>query len=170
VNSFRPRGGAVKFLPAEGRACSCAGRSDRPLADGLKLRRPFLLHFFIAVRLLRRPEKFTSLTSPCWREPSTERGHRTVFTCHLNPARAGLVSRPEDWQWSSRGLSRRLDAAGGRGFSPAKMAPPFVCRSRAARCLRPQAARGTGRRNNQERLVTAGLKPRPSLLLARNPG
>src|SRR5208337_3652466 len=38
-----------------------------------------------------------SLTSPCWREPSTERGHSTLFTCHLNPVRAGLVSRPEDW-------------------------------------------------------------------------
>jgi hypothetical protein len=39
----------------------------------------------------------SSLTSPCWREPSTERGHCTLFTCHLNPVRAGLVSRPEDW-------------------------------------------------------------------------
>jgi hypothetical protein len=42
-----------------------------------------------------------SLISPCWREPSTERGHCTLFTCHHNPVRAGLVSRPEDWRWSS---------------------------------------------------------------------
>ena len=25
--------------------------------------------------------------SPCWREPPTERGHCTLFTCHLNPVR-----------------------------------------------------------------------------------
>ena len=42
-----------------------------------------------------------SLTSPCWREPSTERGHCTLFTCHHNPVRAGLVRRPEDWRWPS---------------------------------------------------------------------
>jgi hypothetical protein len=42
-----------------------------------------------------------SLISPCWREPSTERGHGTVFACHFDPVRAGLVSRPEDWRWSS---------------------------------------------------------------------
>jgi len=38
-----------------------------------------------------------SLISPYWREPSTERGHGTLFTCHNNPVRAGLVKGPEDW-------------------------------------------------------------------------
>jgi hypothetical protein len=44
-----------------------------------KLRRPFLSdrYFFIVVRLLRRREKFTEPDFPCWREPSTERGHCT---------------------------------------------------------------------------------------------
>ena len=41
------------------------------------------------------------LISRCWPEPSTERGHCTVFTCHHNPVRAGPVSRPEDGRWSS---------------------------------------------------------------------
>ena len=50
----------------------------------------------------------------------------------------------------------------GRGFSPAEIAAPALCRSRAPRSLQPQAARGAGRWNNQEGLVTAGLKPRPS--------
>jgi hypothetical protein len=58
----------------------------------------------------------------------------------------------------------------GRGFSPGKIAAPLVCRPRAARRLRLQAARGTGHGNGKESLVTAGLKPRPSYSAVRNPG
>jgi hypothetical protein len=32
------------------------------------------------------------LISPCWHEPSTERGHPTLFARQLNPVRAGWVS------------------------------------------------------------------------------
>src|SRR5208337_4080501 len=66
-----------------------------------KLRRPFLSAFFIAERLLRRREKFTEPDFALLARPLTERGHCTLFACHHNPVRAGLVSRPEDWRWSS---------------------------------------------------------------------
>jgi hypothetical protein len=56
----------------------------------------------------------------------------------------------------------------GRGFSPAGIVAPALCWSRAPRSLRLQAARGTGHRNNQKGLVTAGLKPRPSRPVVRN--
>jgi hypothetical protein len=58
----------------------------------------------------------------------------------------------------------------GRGFSPAEIAAPALCSSRAPRSLRLQAARGARHGNNQEGLVTAGLKPRPSKPVVRNPG
>jgi hypothetical protein len=58
----------------------------------------------------------------------------------------------------------------GRGFSPAEIAAPALCSSRAPRSLQPQAARGARHGNNQEDLVTAGLKPRPSHSLVRSPG
>jgi hypothetical protein len=51
----------------------------------------------------------------------------------------------------------------GRGFSPAEIAAPTPCLSRAPRSLRPQAARGSEQENHPEGLVTAGLKPRPAL-------
>ena len=136
-----------------------------------KLRRPFLSDFFIAVRLLRRREKFTDpdfaplarafkraraldpfhltawvflpdhwhcICAPVypvtislamksakessmsavnqrrgaggelWQPRLFDRALRTVQEynekveyLHLNPVRAGLVSRPEDWRWSS---------------------------------------------------------------------
>jgi len=50
----------------------------------------------------------------------------------------------------------------GRGFSPAEIAPPALCSSRAPRSLQPQAARGAGIGNNQDGLAAARLKPRPS--------
>jgi hypothetical protein len=70
-------------------------------------------------------------------------------------------------------FSRRLDALKGlpegRGFSPAESAalrPQLVpCPSQSRR---RGTARGTGHRINQEGLVTAGLKPRPSRPLVRN--
>ena len=44
-----------------------------------------------------------------WQPRFFDRALRTVGECnekveyiHLNPVRAGLVSHPEDWQWSSR--------------------------------------------------------------------
>jgi hypothetical protein len=40
--------------------------------SGVLLLSLFLSHFFIAVRLLRRREKFTEPDSLCWRELSTE--------------------------------------------------------------------------------------------------
>ncbi|MGA3168989.1 MAG: hypothetical protein ABSF14_23050, partial [Terriglobia bacterium] len=55
-------------------------------------------------------------------------------------------------------------------FSPAEIAAPTRCLSRAPRSLRPQAARGAGHGNYEEGLVTAGLKPRPSKPVVRNPG
>ena len=58
----------------------------------------------------------------------------------------------------------------GRGFSPAEIAAPTPCLSRAPRSLRLQAARGAENRDMQEGLVTAGLKPRPSISVVRNPG
>ena len=58
----------------------------------------------------------------------------------------------------------------GRGFSPAEIAAPTPCLSRAPRSLRPQAARGSEQENNQEGLVTAGLKPRPAISVVRNAG
>jgi hypothetical protein len=68
----------------------------------------------------------------------------------------------------------RWDAFGGlpegRGFSPAEIAAPAVYSSRAPRSLQPQAARGAEHGNNQEGLATAGLKPRPSKPVVRNPG
>ena len=74
----------------------------------------------------------------------------------------------------SPGFSPRWNGFGGlpegRGFSPAEIAAPALCWSRAPRTLRPQAARGTGHRNNHEGLVTAGLKPRPSRPVVRNAG
>jgi len=42
-------------------------------------------------------------------------------------------------------------------FSPAEIAAPALCSSRAPRSLQPQAARGAKHGNNQEGLVTAGL-------------
>ena len=57
----------------------------------------------------------------------------------------------------------------GRGFSPAEIAAPALCSSRAPRSLRLQAARGAGHGNVHEGLVTAGLKPRPSQPVVRNP-
>ena len=58
----------------------------------------------------------------------------------------------------------------GRGFSPAEIAAPTPCLSRAPRSLRPQAARGSEQENNQEGLVTARLKPRPAISVVRNAG
>jgi hypothetical protein len=58
----------------------------------------------------------------------------------------------------------------GRGFSPAEIAAPTPCLSRAPRSLQPQAARGSEQENNQEGLVTAGLKPRPAISMVRNAG
>ena len=58
----------------------------------------------------------------------------------------------------------------GRGFSPAEIAAPTLCSFRAPRSLRLQAARGAKHGNNQEGLVTAGLKPRPSDSVVRNVG
>ena len=58
----------------------------------------------------------------------------------------------------------------GRGFSPAEIAAPALCTSRDPRSLQPQAARVAGHGNNQKGLVTAGLKPRPSKPVVRNPG
>jgi hypothetical protein len=55
-------------------------------------------------------------------------------------------------------------------FSPAKIAAPALYSSRTPRSLRLRAARGAGHKNNQNRLVTAGLKPRPSKIVVRNPG
>jgi len=57
----------------------------------------------------------------------------------------------------------------GRGFSPAEIAAPALYSARAPRSLRLQAARGARHGNNQEGLVTAGLKPRPSHSLVRYP-
>jgi hypothetical protein len=61
-----------------------------------KLRRPFLSdrYYSVVVRLLRRREKFK------------------VEYIHLNPVRAGLVSRPEDWQWSSYNEYAGMSAEG----------------------------------------------------------
>ena len=58
----------------------------------------------------------------------------------------------------------------GRGFSPAEIAAPTLCPSRAPRSLRLQAARGAGHGNNQKGPLTAGLKPRPSKIVVRNAG
>ena len=55
-------------------------------------------------------------------------------------------------------------------FSPADTAVPTVCSSRALQSLRPQAAQGPGHGNNQKEHVTAGLKPRSSKPVVRNPG
>ena len=62
-------------------------------------------------------------------------------------------------------FSPRLDALKGlregRGFSPAEIAAPALCCSRAPRSLRPQAARGTGHWNNQEGLRNGGAEAPP---------
>jgi len=58
----------------------------------------------------------------------------------------------------------------GRGFSPAEIAVPALYLSRTPRSLRLQAARGAELGNNQDGLATAGLKPRPSVIVVRNPG
>ena len=58
----------------------------------------------------------------------------------------------------------------GRGFSPAEITAPALYSSRTPRSLRLQAARGAGLGNNQHGLATAGLKPRPSRVVVRNPG
>ena len=61
----------------------------------------------------------------------------------------------------SPGFSPRWNGFGGlpegRGFSPAEIAAPALCSSKAPRSLRPQAARGPGHGNSQEGLRTAGL-------------
>ncbi len=58
----------------------------------------------------------------------------------------------------------------GRGFSPAEIAAPTLCSFCAPGSLRSQAARGAKHGNIHEALVTAGLKPRPSNSVVRNPG
>ena len=58
----------------------------------------------------------------------------------------------------------------GRGFSPAEIAAPTLGSFRAPGSLRLQAARGAKHGNNQEGLVTAGLKPRPAISVVRNAG
>jgi hypothetical protein len=58
----------------------------------------------------------------------------------------------------------------GRGFSPAEIASAWACLPPSPSCLRPQAARGAGHGIVPQVLVAAGLKPRPSVLLVRNPG
>jgi hypothetical protein len=58
----------------------------------------------------------------------------------------------------------------GRDFSPAEIAAPTLCSFRAPGSLRLQAARGAKHGNNQEGLVTAGLKPRPSDSVVSNEG
>jgi hypothetical protein len=58
----------------------------------------------------------------------------------------------------------------GRGFSPAEIAVPALYLSRTPRSLGLQAARGAGVGNYQYDLATAGLKPRPSGVVGRNPG
>jgi hypothetical protein len=55
-------------------------------------------------------------------------------------------------------LARSWGLPEGRGFSPAEIAAPALCSFRAPGSLRPQAARGAKHGNNQEGLVTAGLK------------
>ena len=71
--------------------------------------------------------------------------------------------QPADGLFVSPGFSPRLDALRGlpegRGFSPAEIAAPALCWSRAPRSLQLQAARGTGRRNNQEGLGGAEAPP-----------
>jgi hypothetical protein len=56
-----------------------------------KLRRPFLSAFFIVVRLLRRREKFSSLISPYWREPSTDLSERAGVSAEEQNERCGLI-------------------------------------------------------------------------------
>ena len=70
----------------------------------------------------------------------------------FSPARAAFIKRSE-----------------GRGFSPAEIAAPTLCSFRTPRSLRPQAARGAEHGNFLERLVTAGLKPRPPKRVVRYP-
>ena len=55
-------------------------------------------------------------------------------------------------------------------FSSAEIAALARYSPRTPRSLRPQAARGAGLGNNQDGLATAGLKPRPSRVVVRNPG
>jgi hypothetical protein len=69
--------------------------------------------------------------------------------------------------WTSHQFGTMLE---GRGFSPAEIAAPVLYPSRTPRSLQPQAARGAGLGNNQDGIATAGLKPRPSRVVARNPG
>ena len=58
---------------------------------------------------------------------------------------------------------------GGASAPPESRPPPSV--GPVPRAVpQPPTARGTGHRNNQEGLVTAGLKPRPSRPLVRNAG
>ena len=85
-------------------------------------------------------------------KPPHSKGGETTTTLDFSPRRDASWGLPE-----------------GRGFSPAEIAAPALCSSRAPRSLRLQAARGARHGNNQEGLVTAGLKPRPSHSLVRNP-
>ncbi|MGD1103575.1 MAG: hypothetical protein ABSA59_16110, partial [Terriglobia bacterium] len=52
-------------------------------------------------------------------------------------------------------------------FSPAEITASALCSSRAPRS--PRRPRGAEYGNNREGLVTAGLKPRPSSPVVRNP-
>jgi hypothetical protein len=54
-------------------------------------------------------------------------------------------------------------------FSPAEIVALATCWFRAPRSLRRQAARGAEQGNYWRCLVTAGLKPRPSKRVVRNP-
>ena len=89
----------------------------------------------------------------------------------LMPDHFHLLLKPEPAE--STPLIRISHDAGrlpeGRGFSPAEIAAPALCLSRAPRRLRPQAARSASHGNNQKNLLTAGLKPRPSNPVVRNP-
>ena len=68
-------------------------------------------------------------------------------------------------------FSPRLDAAGRAGLQPRRLRAFLIIPvSRAPRSLRLQAARGAGHGNNQKGPLTAGLKPRPSKIVVRNPG
>ena len=80
--------------------------------------------------------------------------HQNVF-----PPQPGFLTTPE----------YSLGVPEGRGFSPAEIGSPTLCPSRAPRSLRSQAARGAGLGNIQDCPATAGLKPRPSNRVMRNP-
>jgi hypothetical protein len=76
-----------------------------------------------------------------------------------------MLTRVSHHVWTLLGAAGRagLQPRRNRGSRPLLVPCPAQSRKRGT-------ARGAGHKNNQEGLVTAGLKPRPSRPMARNAG